>query len=99
MMNEAVNLETIKGMLETMFQKLEQSHERLDSIESETKLIKTTLIGNEVYGHKGIVKEVADLKAYVEKDKMLKNKVIGGLAIVGVIWTFLLEYWKVILEK
>lgn len=98
-MNEVVNLETIKAMLDTMYQKMEQSHERLDSIESETKLIKTTLIGNETYGHKGIVKEVADLKAYVEKDRMLKNKIVGGLAIVGIVWTFLLEYWKTILEK
>jgi hypothetical protein len=98
-MQEAVNLETIKAMLDTMYQKMEESHNRLDSIEAETKLIKTTLIGNETYGHKGIVKEVADLKNYVEKDKMLKNKIAGGLAIVGIVWTFLLEYWKTILDK
>lgn len=57
------------------------------------------VVGNKEYGHKGLVSEVAELREYVDKDKMMKSKVVGGLAVVGILWTLLLEFWKNIFTK
>jgi hypothetical protein len=51
-----------------------------------------TVIGNSTYGQVGLVSEIAQIKEYVEKDKLLKNKLAGGLVIIGIVWTVILQY-------
>ena len=51
-----------------------------------------TVIGNTLYGQKGLVSEIDDIKKYVETDKKFKNKVIGGLAVIGFIWSVGIEF-------
>ena len=51
-----------------------------------------TVIGNQLYGQKGLVSEIDDIKKYVETDKKFKNKVIGGLAVIGFIWSVGIEF-------
>ena len=76
----------IKNMLQDMSSRL---------LGVETSLIKLnqTVIGDEDYGHKGLVKQVSDHEKYIEGDKAYKNKMLGGATIIAVAYGFLLKMW------
>lgn len=57
-----------------------------------TKL-QQTVIGDKEYGQKGLVEQVSEHRKYIESDKSQKAKLIGGTAVIGVIYTFVLKYW------
>lgn len=52
-----------------------------------------TVIGDKVYGQKGLVEQVNEHRKYIEDDKKLKAKFIGGTMVVGTVWTLLLKFW------
>lgn len=54
--------------------------------------LKQTVVGNPTFGQKGLVSEIDDIKNYVETDKKFKNKVVGGLAVIGFIWSVGIEF-------
>ena len=64
----------------------------LKAIDKTLSQLNQTVIGNPQYGLKGIINEISDLKEYVQNDRTFKNKMIGGLLVVGTVWTALLQY-------
>ena len=67
--------------------------DKLSEIDVDLKLLKQTVVGNKEYGQKGLVERVNEHRKYIESDKNLKAKFVGGTTVVGVIWTLLLKFW------
>tara|TARA_B100001248_G_scaffold262532_1_gene259192 strand:+ start:2289 stop:2561 length:273 start_codon:yes stop_codon:yes gene_type:complete len=67
--------------------------DKLSEIDVDLKLLKQTVIGNKEYGQKGLVEQSNEHRKYIESDKNLKAKFVGGTTVVGVIWTLLLKFW------
>lgn len=57
-----------------------------------TKL-QQTVIGDKEYGQKGLVEQVNEHRKYIESANAQKAKIIGGGAVIGVLYTFLLKFW------
>jgi len=93
------DIEWIKSMLTEMSSNQTKMQCTVSNIETKLNNVHLTVVGDDKYGHKGLVKEVSDLKEYVEKDRMIKNKLVGGGVVIGVIWTLLLQFWKDIFSK
>jgi hypothetical protein len=89
---EENSLESIRVILTQMKDKQDEMDEMLRDIDKTLTQLNQTVIGNPVYGQKGLIAELDEVKRYVDKDKMIKNKVIGGLTVIGVIWTMLYQY-------
>ena len=92
MSNYESDIQQIKYMLEILTKQQGELHEDVSFLKSEVLQVKNTLIGNKEYKLKGLVDEVEELKSYVSKDKMLKNKIWGGLTVVGIVWSVLFKY-------
>jgi len=86
------NLNSIKVLLFNISKKQEESELTLKSVEKTLTNLHHTVVGNSEYGQKGLVSEIFELKQYVEKDKLMKNKITGGLIVIGVAWTILLKF-------
>jgi hypothetical protein len=67
--------------------------DKLTEMDVDLKLLKQTVIGNKEYGQKGLVEQVNEHRKYIEADKNLKAKFIGGSLVVGTLWTLLLKFW------
>jgi hypothetical protein len=91
-MERKPELERIEKLLTEFGDKQKDMDNTLKSVCSELNQLKQTVIGNYAYGQVGLVKEINDIKKYVEKDKMFKNKLYGGLTVIGVVWTLVLQY-------
>ena len=98
-MAEVQDITYIKNMLLTLHEKQDKlaesqadTKERLGDIEGQLSKISQTVIGNEEFGQKGLVKQVADLNKYVERDKLTNAKIMGGLTVIGVIWSLVLKF-------
>ena len=89
---ESQDLKKIKEMLESLSQKQSDNDIMLKAIDKTLSQLNQTVIGNPQYGLKVIINEISDLKEYVQNDRTFKNKMIGGLLVVGTVWTALLQY-------
>lgn len=72
---------------------MEWIKEMLTDIDVDLKLLRQTVIGNKEYGQKGLVEQVNDHRKYIEEDKKLKAKFVGGSLVIGTVWTLLLKFW------
>ena len=72
---------------------LQEIHDRLNSIEVTLAKLTQAVIGDKAFGQKGLVEQVNEHRKYIEGDKALKNKFIGGSLVIGVVWTALLKFW------
>ena len=72
---------------------LQEIHDRLNSIEVTLAKLTQAVIGDKAFGQKGLVEQVNEHRKYIENDKALKNKFIGGSLVIGVLWTALLKFW------
>jgi hypothetical protein len=86
------SLESIKALLMQMKDKQDDMDGMLRDMDKTLTQLNQTVIGNTLYGQKGLVSEIDDIKKYVETDKKFKNKVIGGLAVIGFIWSVGIEF-------
>jgi aminopeptidase-like protein len=86
------SLDTIKSMLEEVKNTQSDMEYMLREMEKTLTQLNQTVVGNPTYGHKGLVNEINDIKQYVDKDKMLKNKLLGGLTVIGIIWSLIYSY-------
>ena len=86
------NLDGIRTLLQSMSEKQNDIDEMVKGMDKTLTQLNQTVIGNATYGQVGLVSEIAEIKAYVEKDKLLKNKLAGGLVIVGIVWSVILQY-------
>ena len=82
-----------------MKDKQDDMDEMLKEMDKTLTQLNQTVIGNPIYGQKGLVTELNDVKQYVENDKMIKNKILGGLSVIGVIWTFVYQYINYLIKK
>ena len=98
-MQENTSLESIKSMLVQVINKQNEMDKTLREMDLTLTQLNQTVIGNPTYGHKGIISELSEIKDYVEKDKMVKNKLYGGLTVIGVLWTLAFQYITHIFKK
>lgn len=96
---EDVNLDSIKSMLVQVINKQNDMDLTLREMDKTLTQLNQTVVGNPTYGQKGLVEEIKDIKIYVDNDKLIKSKLWGGLAVIGVIWTFAWQYFMTILTK
>lgn len=89
---EETSLDSIKTLLTEVLNTQNDMEYMLREMEKTLTQLNQTVVGNPTYGQKGLVSEIEEIKSYVEKDKMIKNKILGGLAIIGIGWTFILQY-------
>ena len=82
----SADIDWIKGALTNLSNKV-------DAVDKTVGKLDTTIIGDQTYGQVGLIKDVSDLKEYVEKDKNWKAKVVGGGIVAGVFWTIILKFW------
>jgi hypothetical protein len=78
---------------DTIRYELQEIHDRLNSIEVTLAKLTQAVIGDKAFGQKGLVEQVNEHRKYIENDKALKNKFIGGSLVIGVLWTALLKFW------
>jgi glycerol-3-phosphate cytidylyltransferase-like family protein len=80
------DIQWIKETLSTMSLKLQ---------EMDITLIKVnqTVIGDNIYGQKGLVEQVKEHQKYIDTDKDFKSKLVGGGFAVGILWTIILKFW------
>jgi hypothetical protein len=93
------DFESIKSMLIQVINKQNDMDNTLREMDKTLTQLNQTVVGNPVYGQKGLVAELGEIKDYVEKDKMIKNKIIGGLVIIGIVWTAAIEYFINLFKK
>lgn len=91
-MDNNEELKGIKAILEKMAEKQNEMDGIVRTMDKTLTQLNQTVIGNPIYGQKGLVAEIDDIKKYVDNDKLLKNKLSGGLVIVGIVWTVILQY-------
>lgn len=96
---EETSLDSIKTLLTEVLNTQNDMEYMLREMEKTLTQLNQTVVGNPTYGQKGLVSEIEDIKSYVEKDKMIKNKILGGLAIIGIGWTFILQYVMSLFNK
>ena len=92
------NLESIKTLMTQVLNTQNDMGYMLREMEKTLTQLNQTIVGNPLYGQKGVINEIDEIKKYVENDRMIKNKILGGLAVVGVIWSviynYILEFFK-----
>ncbi len=96
---EENNIESIKSMLSQMINKQNDMDGMLRDMDRTLTQLNQTVIGNPVYGQKGLVNEITDIKAYVDNDKLVKSKILGGLTIIGIGWSFIIQYVMYLFKK
>jgi hypothetical protein len=50
-----------------------------------------TIVGNEAYGQKGLVKIVEEHGKFIEEHKSFKAKLIGGAMVISALWAVLIN--------
>ena len=96
---EENNVESIKSMLSQMINKQNDMDCMLRDMDRTLTQLNQTVIGNPVYGQKGLVNEINDIKSYVDNDKLVKSKILGGLTIIGIGWSFIIQYVMYLFKK
>jgi len=64
----------------------------IDEIKSTLDEIKKAIVGNPTFGQEGLVDMVKRHEEYIEQDRKFKQKLIGGGAVLGTIWTIVLKW-------
>jgi hypothetical protein len=93
------SLASIKNMLTQISNKQNDMDYMLREMEKTLTQLNQTVIGNPTYGQVGLVTEINDIKKYVDRDKMLKSKIYGGLAVIGVVTSVVCQYIFNIFKK
>jgi hypothetical protein len=96
---EDTSLESIKSLLNQVINTQSDMEYMLREMEKTLTQLNQTVVGNSTYGQRGLVSEIEEIKKYVENDKMVKNKILGGLAVFGVIWSFVYHYVMQLIKK
>lgn len=88
------DLTIIKQLLIQLSEKQDSMNDRLNDIDNHLTKISTTVIGDKEFGHMGLVKQVEKLNKYVENDKLRNASIVGGIGVVGILWTLFLKLIK-----
>ena len=93
------NLESIKALLTKVSNTQTDMDYMLREMEKTLTQLNNVVVGNPTYGQKGLIIELNEIKEYVEKDKMVKNKILGGLTLIGIGWSFMIQYIMYLFKK
>lgn len=74
---------------------LGQMNSKLQDVDKAFVRLNQTVIGDKAYGQIGLISQVQEHNAYIEKDKEFKSKLIGGGIVVSFIWGIILKFWKI----
>tara|TARA_R100001244_G_scaffold35643_2_gene32773 strand:- start:260 stop:511 length:252 start_codon:yes stop_codon:yes gene_type:complete len=66
--------------------------QEIDAIKKSVDEIKSAIVGNKRFGQEGIVDVVKRHESYIEKDQKFKQKLVGGAAVLGTLWTVILKW-------
>lgn len=91
---EDVDVRSLKTLLGEVIATQKKVDIRLSEIEKTLNQLNFAVIGNPTYGQKGMIVELNDVQKYVHRDKMVKAKLMGGLTVIGVLWTMVWEFIK-----
>lgn len=94
-MPEVADLIYIKQMLVTLSERQDSMSDRLNDIDNHLSKISVAVIGDRDYGQDGLLKKVAKLDKYVENDKLRNAKIVGGIGVIGILWTLFLKFFSV----
>jgi hypothetical protein len=64
----------------------------IDEIKASIDVIKMAIVGNDEFGQEGLVSMVKRHEKYIETDQKFKHKLIGGVAVLGTVWTLILKF-------
>lgn len=84
---------TRKSPVQVSHEDIEWIKHKISEMDISLTRIQQCVIGDAEYGQIGLVKQVEEHQAYIEKDKAYKSKVAGGMLVVGGLWTFVLKFW------
>lgn len=87
-------------------QKFEHLEGKMDSVDSRLSKIEDTLnklythiVGDQEFGHKGLIKRVEVLEKSNQQLMEYKNKIIGGSVVAGTLFTVIFELLKTYVIK
>jgi aminopeptidase-like protein len=95
---EETNLESLKTLLTKVSNTQNDMEYMLREMEKTLTQLNQTVVGNPTYGQKGLISEIDDIKKYVDNDKMIKNKILGGLTVIGIVWTLVYNYFLQVIK-
>lgn len=88
------DLALIKDSLIELNERQAGMEQKMNKIGNGLERLQTRIVGDEEFEQEGLIKEVKQIKAYITKDKALKNRMYGGATVIAVLWTFVWEYIK-----
>ena len=74
--------------------RMDEVEKVLTSLDKKINKIYDVVCGDERFGQDGIINRLLKLEKENEKNKELKNKLIGAFVVGGIIWTFIAEVIK-----
>lgn len=89
---DSVDVTKINDNIDDLRERLDVISTQLITLTSAVNKLQQTVVGDHIYGQMGLVREVDAIKKYIDSDKIRNGKIMGGLAVVGVIWTAILKY-------
>lgn len=92
-MAQEQELKDIKEMLNGLIVEQKEMRKELTTVGLSVTKIQTRMIGDE-YGAKSLVSEVKEIQTYIETDKKQKNRLYGGVVVIGFIWTIVWEFLR-----
>ena len=94
MEEKELDVKSVKSLLTEMLDKQNRMDLKLNEIDKTLIQLNNAVAGNPIYGQTGMIAELREVQKYVHKDKMGKSKIMGGLVVVGVLWTMIWEFVK-----
>lgn len=76
--------------------RLSHVEKTLGDMEKKINQIFDAVVGNDSLGQDGIIKRLKRLETDNEKNKALKNKLVGAFVVGGVVWTVI---WEIIRDS
>jgi len=67
--------------------------EDFKNISEKIERIHKAVVGDQEFGHLGIVQMVRKHDKWIEKQKFMYAKIYGGVAVGGILWTLILKFW------
>jgi hypothetical protein len=81
------------------FERLNTVESTLSSMDAKIKKIYDVLVGDERFDQEGVIARLKKLENENERNKALKNKLVGAFVVGGASWTIIFEMIKTYLIK
>jgi hypothetical protein len=75
-----INIEDIQWIKDTIF-----------NMNNTLTQLNQTIVGNEAYGQKGLVKIVEEHNKFIEEHKSFKSKLIGASIVLSALWSIIMN--------